>query len=173
MQVSGNEAIVGMVALDCGIGIVPQLVLRSSPFLDGVRVLDVTPELDPFDRLVLSQELAGESAGSTVGACCRRCTSWLTTWARPSYSAFTVARGLGGGAGAATDDLSGGQLGLPVDEHVEEVSEDGRRVRRRGVYLLPNLLTTGALFAGFYAIVASMNGQFGPAAIAIFVAMLL
>ncbi|MCP5321829.1 MAG: CDP-diacylglycerol--serine O-phosphatidyltransferase [Pseudomonadales bacterium] len=71
----------------------------------------------------------------------------------------------------ATDDLSGGQLGLPVDEHVEEVSEDGRRVRRRGVYLLPNLLTTGALFAGFYAIVASMNGQFGPAAIAIFVAM--
>jgi len=61
--------------------------------------------------------------------------------------------------------------GLPVDEHVEEVSEGGRRVRRRGVYLLPNLLTTGALFSGFYAIVASMNGQFEPAALAIFVAM--
>ncbi len=71
----------------------------------------------------------------------------------------------------AADDPSGGKLGLPIDEHVEEVSEGGRRIRRRGVYLLPNLLTTGALFAGFYAIVASMNGQFEPAAMAIFVAM--
>jgi CDP-diacylglycerol---serine O-phosphatidyltransferase len=62
-------------------------------------------------------------------------------------------------------------LRLPVDEHVEEVSEGGRRVRARGVYLLPNLLTTGALFAGFYAIVASMNDQFEAASIAIFVAM--
>lgn len=42
----------------------------------------------------------------------------------------------------------------------------------RGVYLLPNLFTTGALFSGFYAVVASMNGQFEAAAIAIFVAML-
>lgn len=45
--------------------------------------------------------------------------------------------------------------------------------RRRGVYLLPNLLTTAALFAGFYAVVASMNHQFDAAAIAIFVAMIL
>ncbi|SIQ79049.1 CDP-diacylglycerol--serine O-phosphatidyltransferase [Marinobacterium stanieri] len=45
--------------------------------------------------------------------------------------------------------------------------------RRRGVYLLPNLFTTGALFSGFYAVVAGMNGQFEAAAIAIFVAMLL
>lgn len=44
---------------------------------------------------------------------------------------------------------------------------------RRGIYLLPNLLTTGALFAGFYAIVASMNGQFGLAALAVFIAMVL
>ncbi len=44
---------------------------------------------------------------------------------------------------------------------------------RRGIYLLPNLFTTGALFAGFYAIVAAMNKQFEPAAIAIFVAMVL
>ncbi|KAA0874282.1 CDP-diacylglycerol--serine O-phosphatidyltransferase [Nitrincola tapanii] len=42
----------------------------------------------------------------------------------------------------------------------------------RGVYLLPNLFTTGALFSGFYAVIASMNGQFEAAAIAIFVAML-
>ena len=31
---------------------------------------------------------------------------------------------------------------------------------KRGIYLLPNVITTGALFAGFYAIVAAMNGQF-------------
>ncbi len=45
--------------------------------------------------------------------------------------------------------------------------------RRRGIYLLPNLFTTGALFAGFYSIVASINEQFEAAAIAIFVAMVL
>ena len=44
---------------------------------------------------------------------------------------------------------------------------------RRGIYLLPNLLTTGALFAGFYAIVQAMNGRFEQAAIAIFIAMVL
>ena len=44
---------------------------------------------------------------------------------------------------------------------------------KRGIYLLPNVITTGALFAGFYAIVAAMNGQFLPATIAIFFAMIL
>lgn len=44
---------------------------------------------------------------------------------------------------------------------------------RRGIYLLPNLFTTGALFAGFYSIVAAMNERFEAAAIAIFVAMIL
>ncbi len=43
----------------------------------------------------------------------------------------------------------------------------------KGIYLLPNLLTTGALFAGFYAIVAAMDGDFAAAGIAIFVAMVL
>lgn len=45
--------------------------------------------------------------------------------------------------------------------------------RRRGIYLLPNLFTTAALFAGFYSIVAAMNTKFEAAAIAIFVAMIL
>lgn len=44
---------------------------------------------------------------------------------------------------------------------------------RRGIYILPNLFTTGALFAGFYAIVMAMNGRFEHAAAAIFVAMAL
>jgi CDP-diacylglycerol--serine O-phosphatidyltransferase len=43
----------------------------------------------------------------------------------------------------------------------------------RGIYLLPNLFTTAALFAGFYAVLAAMNDQFEKAAIAIFVAMVL
>ena len=47
------------------------------------------------------------------------------------------------------------------------------RARRRGIYLLPNLFTTAALFAGFYAIVAGMNGRFEAASVAIFVAMVL
>lgn len=46
-------------------------------------------------------------------------------------------------------------------------------LRRRGIYLLPNLFTTGALFAGFYAIVQAMNGHFEHAAVAIFIAMVL
>jgi CDP-diacylglycerol--serine O-phosphatidyltransferase len=45
--------------------------------------------------------------------------------------------------------------------------------RRRGIYLLPNLFTTAALFSGFYAIVQAMNGRFELAAVAIFAAMLL
>ncbi len=47
------------------------------------------------------------------------------------------------------------------------------RYRRRGIYLLPNIFTTAAMFSGFYAVVAGMNGQFEKAAIAIFIAMIL
>ncbi len=46
-------------------------------------------------------------------------------------------------------------------------------LRRRSIYLLPNLLTTAALFAGFYAIVQAMNSKFEFAAVAIFIAMVL
>ncbi len=50
---------------------------------------------------------------------------------------------------------------------------DANRPRSRGIYLLPNAFTTGALFCGFYAIVMAMNQRFEHAAWAIFVAMLL
>ncbi len=46
-------------------------------------------------------------------------------------------------------------------------------IRRRGIYLLPNLFTTAALFCGFYAIVQAMNQRFDYAGIAIFVATVL
>ena len=48
-----------------------------------------------------------------------------------------------------------------------------KTLSRKGIYLLPNLLTTGAMFCGFYAIVAGMNGKFEAAAIAVFIAMIL
>ncbi len=60
---------------------------------------------------------------------------------------------------------------LPVDDHIEEVKEGGETVRRRGIFLLPNLITTAALFSGFYAIIAGMHGDFENAAVAIFAAM--
>lgn len=44
-------------------------------------------------------------------------------------------------------------------------------LRRRGIYILPNLFTTAALFSGFFAIVQAMNGRFEVAAVAIFIAM--
>ncbi len=77
---------------------------------------------------------------------------------------------------------------LPIDEHVEEGHDaEGRKVRHRGIYLLPNLFTTANLFAGFYSIINSISAQsalsagnpleaskyFAFAAIAIFVAMVL
>ncbi|HYP68487.1 MAG TPA: phosphatidylcholine/phosphatidylserine synthase, partial [Thiobacillaceae bacterium] len=47
------------------------------------------------------------------------------------------------------------------------------RFRDRGIYILPNLFTIGALFAGFYSIVQAMNGRWEHAAVAIFIAMVL
>ena len=44
---------------------------------------------------------------------------------------------------------------------------------KKGIYLLPNLFTTGALFAGYYSIISSINGKFEIAAIAVFIAALL
>ncbi len=51
------------------------------------------------------------------------------------------------------------------------IEQDG--LRARGIYLLPNLFTSAALFAGFYAIVQAMNANFEQSAIAIFIAMVM
>ncbi len=64
-------------------------------------------------------------------------------------------------------------LDILVEEHEEEVSENGKAVRRQGIYLLPNLFTTGGLFAGFYAVIAAMRGDFESAPIAILAALVL
>ncbi len=80
------------------------------------------------------------------------------------------------GAGPVETETPSGvsaPLDLLVDEHEEEVSENGRPVRRQGIYLLPNLFTTGALFAGFYAVIAAMRDDFASAPIAILAALVL
>lgn len=51
-------------------------------------------------------------------------------------------------------------------------TSDAHSRRRRGIFLLPNLFTTGTLFAGFYSIIAATQDRFAVAAVAIFVAML-
>ncbi len=47
-QVAGNEAIIAMVSLGCGVGVVPRLVLEKSPLQKQITVLDISPELAPF-----------------------------------------------------------------------------------------------------------------------------
>ncbi|MFT5739809.1 MAG: CDP-diacylglycerol--serine O-phosphatidyltransferase, partial [Gammaproteobacteria bacterium] len=51
--------------------------------------------------------------------------------------------------------------------------KESRKNMHKGIFLLPNLFTTAALFSGFYAIIAAMNGRFETAAVAIFLAMIL
>lgn len=62
---------------------------------------------------------------------------------------------------------------LPIDDHIEFVSEDGQKVPRKGIYLLPNLFTSAALFAGFFAIISAINLDFVSAGLAIFFGQLL
>lgn len=72
------------------------------------------------------------------------------------------------------DDAPSIESLLPIDEHIEEGHDnEGRKVRHRGIYLLPNLFTTANLFAGFYSIMCAVNGNFTVAAATVFVAMVL
>ncbi len=57
----------------------------------------------------------------------------------------------------------------PDQEYEQSTTKRGRR----GIYLLPNLLTTASLFAGFYAIVAATQGKFEQASVAVLIAMIL
>src|SRR3984893_12855876 len=89
---------------------------------------------------------------------------------RRSVKRFTLPRAsLRGWPGMADEsDFEHGDDPVRALAHPEPLG-----LRRRGIYLLPNLFTTGVLFCGFFAIVQAMNGRFETAAIAIFVAMVL
>ena len=67
--------------------------------------------------------------------------------------------------------------GAPKTPRFARLKRFGRRAedrqRGRGIYLLPNAFTTGALFCGFYAIVMAMNQRFEHACWAVFIAMIL
>ncbi len=84
-------------------------------------------------------------------------------------SAQSTASGNSGSKGKVTPLPSGAES--TTETPVSPPEKDTKR--RRGIYLLPNLITTGALFAGFYAVVAGMNGHYIDASLAIFVAMAL
>ena len=62
---------------------------------------------------------------------------------------------------------------IKSNDKVKRRETDSASLRHRGIYLLPNLFTSAALFSGFFAIVQAMNGNFELAAIAVFVAMVL
>ena len=62
--------------------------------------------------------------------------------------------------------------GITFEVVEEEHTQEGQKVKRRGIYLWPNLITTAALLSGFYSIIASMNGEFTQAIYAIFIAAL-
>lgn len=48
-EVAGHEAILSMVRLGCGAGVVPQLVIENSLFKDEIRIIDVKPRLKPYE----------------------------------------------------------------------------------------------------------------------------
>src|SRR5215468_1500734 len=97
------------------------------------------------------------------------------------------ARGCASGIGALDSTSRGGRQGKSPQNsdqvhsshtfsqriHRMDPSPAGTRKPPRGIYLLPNLFTTGAMFAGFYAIVAAIGGRYVTAAIAVFVAGIL
>lgn len=63
--------------------------------------------------------------------------------------------------------------GLTFEIVEEEQTQEGQRIKSKGIYLWPNLITTAALLSGFYSIIASSNNQFIHAIFAIFLAALL
>jgi len=65
-QVTGNEAIVSMVSLGFGVGVVPALVVENSPKQANVEMLDVTPELESFSIGICS--LRRKLANPLIGA---------------------------------------------------------------------------------------------------------
>lgn len=67
-------------------------------------------------------------------------------------------------------DLSYDGITFEVEE--EEHTHEGHKIKRRGIYLWPNLITTAALLSGFYSIIASMNGEYHQAIYAIFLSAL-
>lgn len=54
-------------------------------------------------------------------------------------------------------------------DDADEVIKDKKENMKRGIYILPNMVTAASLFAGFYSMVATLNGNYGSAAVWIFI----
>ena len=67
---------------------------------------------------------------------------------------------------SGTPEQNESVLSILDDVEEEVVDASGAKVRRKGVYLLPNLFTTIAMFAGFFAIISGMKGNFAAAGFA-------
>ena len=70
-------------------------------------------------------------------------------------------------------ERAAGQIEAPLASLVGdyEESQSDSPTEAKGIFLLPNLFTSGALFCGFYSIIAGMQGDFYAGAVAILVAM--
>ena len=53
------------------------------------------------------------------------------------------------------------------------MENENKSISQKGIYLLPSLFTTAGLFAGFFGIIAAINGNFESAAVAVFIAMIM
>ncbi len=87
-QVAGNEAIIAMVGMGCGIGVVPFLVLEKSLLKDQVQLLDVRPQLRPFSVGLCTA--ARNRLSPTVAAFWDIATSEAETIGRTSPRAMTT-----------------------------------------------------------------------------------
>ena len=65
-----------------------------------------------------------------------------------------------------------GQKGI-VFEVMEDDTINGKKERRRGVYLVPNLITSLSLLSAFFSLTLSADGHFYKAALAIFISAIL
>lgn len=118
------------------------------------------PKVDPGNLDADGDPSSSERASSSSSAQDQPSAGQRSAGVRPTLDSLTDAAGQ---AAAGIESL--------IDDHEEEVSENGQTVKQRGVYLLPNLFTTGALFCGFYAVVAAMRGDYHTAPIAILFAL--
>ena len=71
-----------------------------------------------------------------------------------------------------TEDSPVDGLDNGLDDNSAHNPKKLQSIRKRGIYLLPNLMTTAALFAGFYSIVAAIDGNFTKACVAHYIAMI-
>ncbi|MCF7929288.1 MAG: HTH-type transcriptional activator IlvY [Spirochaetales bacterium] len=107
-EVAGNEAILSMVSLGCGVGVVPELVIEKSPLMDEVELLEVRPGLEPY-RLGLV--CRSSRSGAAVVAAFWRIAA-LVFGGKPGGSGGFAGGAEGaGGAGSAGCAGSGGGAG--------------------------------------------------------------